>query len=209
MENGHLLAVGDSITAGHTDSMVRVPGLGFGQWVADSLEFSYTRYARGGYTSAQIVAELLPKAQAHYDIALMSIGTNDVIQGLPLDALFENVDKALGHLASHAGKVAVLSVPQSSEASANIQAAAARHGAVMVDATLHTARLMSSDGIHPTALGQLELADRVAAALGVQPASSRAHAGGQLPLSPGYYIRHLMDRQYHLARRTAKRVIRR
>lgn len=210
MENGSLLALGDSITDGHTDSMVRVPGLGFGQWVADSLEYSYTRYARGGFTSGDILAQLLPKVRAQYDLAVLSVGANDVIQRLPMGQFEANAESVIAHLSSHAGRLAVLSVPQSTTATRILGDVAAAHGAVMVDATLQGARLMSSDGIHPTALGQLELADRVAAALGLDPLpSSLAVEGGRGRLGPSYYVRHAADSQYHRARRLAKSVLRR
>src|SRR5690242_9751691 len=76
-----LVAVGDSIVNGYTKPMAGVPSLSWAQWLASAMDLSFTRYARGGATSQEIVAELLPQVRDRYAIGVFNMGTNDVIQG--------------------------------------------------------------------------------------------------------------------------------
>lgn len=199
---GHLLAIGDSIANGNVDSMVLVPARGFGQWLADALDMSYTRYAAGGYASDQVLAEMVPRIRAQYDIAVISVGTNDALRRRPADAVEADVAGILVTVQKHASKVAVLSVPTSTEIDAVIRRVAEEQSIPVVDASLLGRRLMTPDGVHPTAVGQLVLADRTAAALGfdVRP-SELAVNGGQSPLPLSYSVGHRYRSAVHTRRR--------
>ena len=123
-----LVAVGDSITNGHGDSMAGVPALGWGQWVADAGDLSYTRYGRGGATSAEVAAELVPRVRGRYSIALVSVGTNDNLRRVPLADFTRQVHVILERMRETADRVAILTVPASTEFSDAIRSAAQQTG---------------------------------------------------------------------------------
>jgi len=183
--SGGLLAVGDSIVNGHANSMARVPSLSWAQWVADAMGLSYMRFARGGATSDDIVRELLPRVSGKYEVGAFNMGTNDAYLGLDLSKLKRNLDFAAARFVDCCDRVLVLTVPYSEAATAEVREVAERHGLLVVDAELHGARLMQPDGIHPTALGHLKLADRAAALLSSPRPSELAikQGRGRLPLT--------------------------
>jgi lysophospholipase L1-like esterase len=184
-----LVAVGDSIINGHGDSLAGVPALSWAQWLAEAMDLSFTRYARGGARSGVVVDELLPRVRRRYRVGALSIGTNDVIHGLDLNAFRANVERAADALARSCDRVVVLSVPSSASVSRVIGEVAAIYGLTVVDAKIRSRRLMSGDGLHPNALGHLELADRAAEALGAAKPSILINRGPRR-LGVIYWVRH-------------------
>jgi lysophospholipase L1-like esterase len=182
---GSLVAIGDSIVNGFTTPVAGVPALGCGQWLAIGLDHSYTRYAQGGWTSSQIAENLLPRVRSHYDIAVLSVGTNDAVKRIPLDQFEINATRIVSKAVEHANAVAVLSIPLSETYSACLAAVVERLGAVTIEARLAGARFVSADLVHPTALGTQVLADRIAVALDLDVEPSRIIRPGRIPV--GYY----------------------
>jgi len=189
--------------------MVGVPALGWPQWLADSMDLSYTRYGRGGATSSQIVADLLPRVRGRYVVGVFNMGTNDVLSGWDAGVFEQNVRKTAEALAVACDRVLVLTVPVSAEATAIVRRVAAETGAVVVDADVRGARLLKADGVHPTALGHLAIADRAAEGLDAQlPSLSAVRQGkGRLPVR--HYASHAAGLARHAAAKAAKRMLRR
>jgi lysophospholipase L1-like esterase len=199
-----LVAVGDSIVNGHGDSMAGVPALGWPQWLADAMDLSYTRYGRGGATSSTIVDELLPLVRQRYDIGVFNMGTNDAIGKWDASGFEQNFRKAAETLTERCEVVVVLTVPVSAEATEIVRLVAEQNGILVVDADLRGRRFLKPDGVHPTALGHLELADRAAAAIGSAPPSALARNNGQGRLGFGYHAGYTVQSLEATAKRIAK-----
>lgn len=200
-----LVAVGDSIVNGFTHPLAGIPALGCGQWVAASIDYSYTRYAKGGWTTAQILAEKIPLVHRDYDIAVVSIGTNDAAKKLPLDQFETDARRVLTAVHDHAARVAVLSVAYDRTYSDRLAAVAADLGSTMVDSRLTGSRLIRADRVHPTAIGNLELADRIADALelGVRPSAEWTTT--RIP--PTYFVGYGFASIRPAAKKVAKRML--
>lgn len=190
MTSGGLVAVGDSIINGFTDSMGGVPALGWPQWLADAMDLSYTRYGRGGATSQVIVDELLPRVRGRYTVGAFNMGTNDAFHGLDVDRLEKNLIIAAETLSAVCDRVVVLTVAYSAEATRVVRSVAAEHGLIVVDADVSGPRLLKPDGIHPTALGHLEIAECAARALGAPSPKTLAKDSGEGRLGAPYYLQY-------------------
>jgi len=209
MTIGGLVAVGDSIVNGHGDSMAGVPALGWPQWLADSMDLSYTRYGQGGATSTAIVDDLLPKVRGRYAVGVFNMGTNDALSSWDASVFEQNARKTAENLGACCDRVVVLTVPTSPEATAIIRRVAAECGALVVDATVAGPRLLKADGIHPTALGHLVIADRAAESLGTPLPSAAAVNHGRGKLGVRYYFDYLTGRARYAAIKATKRALRR
>ncbi|MEA2149502.1 MAG: hypothetical protein QOD69_1332 [Solirubrobacteraceae bacterium] len=152
--------------------------LSWAQWLARALDLPFTSYAVNGSTAADVLREQLPRVRADYDVATIYAGVNDVRSPDWDAAAYErDLDAVAGALAARAERLALLTLPHDlgrptcapkpAQASEVVRRVAARHGAVVADLTdfggwTH----VLPDVVHPTALGQLEIADRAARALG-------------------------------------------
>jgi len=174
-----LIALGDSITGGDGEPALGVPCRSWALWLAQALELPYTNLAWDGAVIADVVAGQLPRVRGEYDLACLFVGVNDVRGPRWNPARYaEDLDVALGALTAHASRVLVLTIPldlgrpragRAKVAAANesIRRGAAAHGAECASLDdLRGARMLLPDAVHPTALGQLEIADRAALALG-------------------------------------------
>ncbi|MGR0159145.1 SGNH/GDSL hydrolase family protein [Paenarthrobacter nitroguajacolicus] len=205
---GGLVAVGDSIVNGHGDSMAGVPALGWPQWLADSMGFSYTRYGLGGATSSVIVEKMLPLVQKQYAVGVFNMGTNDAL-GKWDAALFEqNFGLTAETLSAHCGHVLALTVPASKVATSIVRELGAELGILVVDADVRGHRLLKPDGIHPTALGHLEIADRAAALLGAPLPSVLARNAGRGSVGVKYVTGHAAGRAFTAAKRVVRTMVR-
>jgi lysophospholipase L1-like esterase len=173
-----LVALGDSITNGRGEPALGVPMQSWAQWLAEALEMPFTKLARDGARAEDVLRELVPRLSGPYDVGCLYIGVNDA-RSLDWDpASFEH------HLA---GIVAAMSAcserlllctlpadlgrpraaPKPAAATAIVRGVAAQHGATLADLDdLCGPPWLLPDAVHPTALGQLEIADRAARALG-------------------------------------------
>lgn len=205
MNVGGLVAVGDSIINGHGDSMAGVPALGWAQWLADAMDLSYTRYGKGGATSSYIVEELLPRVRGRYTVGAFNMGTNDALGVWDASVFRANVEKAATTLTAACDRVVVLTVPASEAATLVIREVADQYGVLVIDARLSGPKLLTADGVHPTALGHLEIADRVASELGVPRPSLLAVQEGRGRVGFGYLARYGERRIFSIAKNTVKR----
>jgi lysophospholipase L1-like esterase len=214
-----LVALGDSITVGEGSMALGITPRSWAQWLAIALDLPYTSYAFNGATTHDVRHEQLPRARFHYDLATLYAGVNDV-RSPDFDAAAYERDLAAvaAGLAEHADRLLMLTLPEDlgrpscapKPAAANeiVRRVAARHAAVLVDLTdfggwTH----VQPDVVHPTPLGQVELADRAARALGGAMLPSelirdrRGHAARYAPAHARAVAR-------DLTRRARERVIR-
>lgn len=141
--------------------------------------------AKGGATSASVLAEQVPLAeQRPADIAIVSVGTNDLIRQVPLRRLESNLDEIVGRVGrvsrvvmlagvGDLGTIPRLLPPLRHMVSRHARMAdavharvASRHGAVKVEqwgTAAHIFRtdrsVFSLDRFHPTATGHRAWAD--------------------------------------------------
>ena len=171
-----LLAFGDSITNGGGELQWGVALQSWALWLARGLGLAFTGYAGDGATVRDVVAEQLPAAgrrsDARYDVGCLYIGVNDV-RGFDWDpARFEfDFRRALQFLHDRCDRVLTLTVPldlgrpragaKVRDLNAVIERVAAETGALVLDLSGFGARnLVMTDHVHPTAFGQIFIAER-------------------------------------------------
>jgi lysophospholipase L1-like esterase len=172
-----LIALGDSITKGDGEPALGVWSRSWSLWLAQALELPHTNLAVDGALACELARDQLPRVRADYDLACAYIGVNDA-RGPDWDppAFAAALDATLAHLGGHAARVLTCTIPLDlgrprtgapvPVANALIRRLAGEHDAVCAElADLHGWRLLLPDAVHPTALGQLEIADRAAGAL--------------------------------------------
>jgi len=172
-----LVALGDSITVGEGSMALGITPLSWAQWLARALDLPFTSYASNGATAGDVLHAQLPRVRADYDIAALYAGVNDVRMPLFDPAPYEqDLDAIAAGLAPRADRLLMLTLPEDlgrpasapkpAQANEVVRRVAARHGAVVADLS-DFGRWMHvlPDVVHPTALGQLEIADRAARAL--------------------------------------------
>jgi lysophospholipase L1-like esterase len=173
-----LVALGDSITNGHGEPALGVHPQSWAQWLAEALELPFTKLAADGALAADVLREQVPRLRGPYDVGCVYAGVNDVRAPGFDDAAYERDLGAIAGAVAQASERLVLctlphdlgrprAAPKPRAASAVVRRVAAGLGAVVVELDdLAGAPWLLPDAVHPTALGQLEIADRAARALG-------------------------------------------
>jgi lysophospholipase L1-like esterase len=169
-----LVALGDSITRGHGEPMLGVQAQSWAQWLAEALDVPFHGLAADGARLADVVAEQVPRLRAGGGLGVLYAGVNDV-RSLEWDAEAYARDLRIAVAALDAACDRLLlctlpddlgrprSAPKPREASALVRAQAAEVGAVVVELTdLRGPALVLPDAVHPTALGQVVIAERAA-----------------------------------------------
>jgi lysophospholipase L1-like esterase len=196
-----VLAFGDSITNGGGELQWGVALQSWALWVARGLGLPFTTYAVDGATAGDVVREQLPAFQrsaadpsARYDVGVLYIGVNDV-RVLGWDAASFAADHRAGleFVAARCDRTLALTAPVAvglpragakvAELNAAVTGAAHDIGALVVDLSDFGARNhIMADRVHPTAFGQIAIAERALAVLAqdglptrVQPASLIAY----------------------------------
>lgn len=174
-----VLAFGDSITNGGGELQWGVALQSWAQWVARGLGLAFTTYAVDGADARHVVREQIPAFErrsahpdARYDLGCLYIGVNDVRAPSWDVAAFEpDYRRALGFLRARCDRVVTLTAPldlgrpragaKVEELNAAVERAAADAGALVVDLRDFGARnRVMPDHVHPTAFGQIEIAER-------------------------------------------------
>ena len=180
-----VLALGDSITNGGGELQWGVALQSWALWVARGLGLPYSPHAVDGARVGDVLADQVPAvSDGRYDLGCLYIGVNDV-RALDWDrAAFERGHaEALGFLAARCDRLLTATVPldlgrpragaKVDEVNAAIEASARRNGALVLDLRDFGARnLLMADHVHPTAFGQIAIAERaldVLAADGLAP----------------------------------------
>ncbi|MCW3011900.1 MAG: hypothetical protein JWO90_2304 [Solirubrobacterales bacterium] len=177
MDSG-LVALGDSITYGEGGIVLGVDGRSWALWLAQALDLPYTNYAVCGARAPDVLADQLPRVRRSYALGTLFVGVNDARDPAFDAAAFDrDVRAAAAGLAPHCAQLLVLTIPldlgrpragarKVGTANASIRAAAKAVGATLVPLDdLAGWRHVLPDAVHPSALGQLEIADRAARAL--------------------------------------------
>jgi lysophospholipase L1-like esterase len=193
-----------------------VTPLSWAQWLARALDLPYTSYAFNGARTEDVLHDQLPRVRADYDLATLYAGVNDV-RGFDWDvALYErDLDAVTAGLAERAERLLMLtlpldlgrptSAPKPAAANEVVRRVAERRGALVADLEdFGTWSTVLPDAVHPTALGQLEIADRAALALGETPLPSAL-----VPSYHGSRVRYAPSHARALARDLARRGIER
>jgi lysophospholipase L1-like esterase len=173
-----VLAFGDSITNGGGELQWGVALQSWALWVARGLGVPYTGYATDGATVADVVGSQIPAFAkrslpgARFDLGCLYIGVNDV-RRVDWDAgAFESGFRtALGYLSERCDRVLTMTVPldlgrpragaKVSDLNEVIVRVAGERGALVVDLRAWGSRnLVMTDHVHPTAFGQINIAER-------------------------------------------------
>lgn len=214
-----LVALGDSITRGRgMVGSLGVDPLSWAQWLAEALDLPYRCVAVDGAEAGNLVRDQLPRVGPGHDLATLYIGINDARSiGFDAAAFERDVGVAVGHLARCAERVLVMTIPLDLgrpragddviAANRILRSAAASAGATVCDLDDFTGWThVLPDAVHPTAVGQLAIADRAARALGADVLPSSLVAVDRSPSTMarygGWYARRIAD---DLVRRVVER----
>ncbi|MBV9422585.1 MAG: hypothetical protein JOZ98_06735 [Solirubrobacterales bacterium] len=179
-----VLAFGDSITNGGGELQWGVALQSWALWVARALGLAFTTYAVDGAGVGDVVGsqiraftERSARPDAPYDVGCLYIGVNDV-RGLAWDpAVFaRDYATALTFLRERCDRVLTATAPldlgrpragaKVAELNRAIERTAGDLGALIVDLRDFGARnLVMADHVHPTAFGQIAIAERALAVL--------------------------------------------
>ena len=174
-----VLAFGDSITNGGGELQWGVALQSWAHWVARGLGLPFTGYAVDGARVGGVLREQIPAFEARtarpgarYEVGCLYIGVNDV-RAPDWDpvAFGRDFAAALGFLAARCDRTLALTAPlrlgrppagaKVGELNAAIVRAAAGARAFVVDLSDFGARnRVMADRVHPTAFGQIEIAER-------------------------------------------------
>jgi lysophospholipase L1-like esterase len=191
-----LLAFGDSITNGGGELQWGVALQSWAQWTARALGLALTNYAVDGARVADVAGPQLEAARqrsarpdARYDLGALHIGVNDVrsLDWDP-DAFATDLRTVLDFLAERCDRIVVLTIPldlgrpragaKVEVANAAIEERARAVGAAIVDLRgFRGRRVLMADHVHPTALGQVAIAERVVDVLVEQGVPAFARPG--------------------------------
>lgn len=183
-----VLAFGDSITNGGGELQWGVALQSWAQWVARATGLDFTNYAVDGADVENVLAlqirvftECNATPEARYELGCLYIGTND-LRALDWDAhrFASKFDRALRFLVERCERTITLTIPRDlgrpragakvQECNAVIEQVAEAHGTLVTDLRDFRGRnLMMPDHVHPTAFGQIAIAERVLATLAAQP----------------------------------------
>ena len=174
-----VLAFGDSITNGGGELQWGVALQSWALWTARALGLPYSPYAVDGATVEDVVALQIPlyrrlvaSADARYTLGCLYVGTNDVRRPDFDAARFEQRhSEALAFLERRCERVLTLTIPLDmgrprnralvEQANGAIERSAAAQDAAVLDLRAFGGRaLMMADHVHPTALGQVAIAER-------------------------------------------------
>jgi lysophospholipase L1-like esterase len=173
-----VLAFGDSITNGGGELQWGVALQSWALWVARGLGLPYTGYAADGATALDVAQNQIPAfvertaTDARFDVGCLYIGVNDV-RGFDWDPTrFErDYRTALQFLRERCDRVLTATAPldlgrpragaKVGDLNAVINRVATDTGALVLDLRGFGARnLVMADHVHPTAFGQIAIAER-------------------------------------------------
>lgn len=172
-----VLAFGDSITNGGGELQWGVALQSWAMWIARALGVPYNPYAADGATAEDVVERQLPMFEravadpySRYTLGCLYIGTNDVRHpGFSLDRFEQLHNAALAFLEERCDRLLTATIPLDMGRPRNreliertnqaIGRSAENHNALVLDLGRFGGRqLMMADHVHPTALGQVAIA---------------------------------------------------
>jgi lysophospholipase L1-like esterase len=188
-----VLAFGDSITNGGGELQWGVALQSWALWTARGLGLPYTGYAVDGARAADVVGGQIPAFErrsaapdARYHLGCLYIGVNDVrsLDWDPERFAADHLD-ALAFLGDRCDRVLTVTAPRRlglpvtgpkvETLNAVIEDNARLAGALLVDLRPFGARNhVMADRVHPTAFGQIAIAERALAVLSADGLPARA-----------------------------------
>jgi lysophospholipase L1-like esterase len=221
-----VLAFGDSITNAGGELQWGVALQSWALWVARSLGLPYTGYAVDGACAGDVLGQQIPAferrtahPEARYDVGCLYIGVNDVRRPDWDPSAFASAhERALAFVAARCERTLALTAPlrlghppagaRVIELNAAVREGAARAGALIVDlSSLGARNHVMADRVHPTAFGQIAIAERALAVLERDGLTARAAPASMISYSIGrrarlrsdltYVYRHLRQRGLH------------
>lgn len=187
-----VLAFGDSITNGGGELQWGVALQSWAQWVARGLGLPLTNHAVDGADAAGVLTHQIPAFERltarpglRFDVGCLYIGVNDVRSpAWDAGAFEERFRRALSFVAGRCDRTLAVTAPldlgrpragaKVGELNRAVANAAADAGALVVDLSdLRARNRVMADRVHPTAFGQIDIAER---ALGVLAADGLATA---------------------------------
>lgn len=189
-----VLAFGDSITNAGGELQWGVALHSWALWLARGLGLPYTGYAGDGAFVADVVNLQLPAfarcaadPSAHYDVGCLYIGVNDVRRPEWDAQAFAGAHRnALAAIVARSERTLALTAPlglglpragaKVGQLNAAVSANADALGALVVDLSDFGARNhVMADRVHPTAFGQVAIAERALAVLAGDGLPTRVH----------------------------------
>jgi len=176
-----LVALGDSITVGEGNLVCGTPCRSWALWLAEVLDLPFTGRAVNGAVVGDVLREQLPRVTSDYDVGTLFVGVNDVRNADwdadPFAAAYRTVAEGL---AARCARLLLVTAPldlgrppagaKVVGLNAIVRAVAEETGAAVCALDdLRGWTFLLPDVVHPTALGQLEIAARAARALGGEP----------------------------------------
>jgi lysophospholipase L1-like esterase len=187
-----VIAFGDSITNGGGELQWGVALQSWALWTARGLGVPYTGCAVDGATAADVVLAQIPRflatsaaPEARYDVGCLYAGVNDVRRaGWDGSAYERDLRAAASFLRARCDRVLACTIPldlgrpragaRVGEANAAIERVASETGALLVDLRDFGARnRVMVDAVHPTAFGQIAIAERALDVLAADGAGVR------------------------------------
>ncbi len=173
-----MLAFGDSITNGGGELQWGVAMKSWAEWVARGLGLPFTNYALDGNRAVDVIHQQIPAfmsraadAAARYELGCLYIGVNDV-RAVDWDPAAFDLEfrRALGFLQRRCDRVLAVTAPldlgrpragaKVAELNRLIGAASHESRALVLDLSGLTGRnLIMADHVHPTAFGQIAIAE--------------------------------------------------
>jgi lysophospholipase L1-like esterase len=179
-----VLAFGDSITNGGGELQWGVALQSWALWVARGLGLPFTSYAADGARVSDVVQAQIPAFQslsAHpdgrYELGCLYIGVNDVrLFDWDPERYERDLRTAHGFVAERCDRVLAATAPielgrpragvKVEQMNAVVERVASESGALVLDLRDFRGRnLVMADRVHPTAFGQVEIAERALALL--------------------------------------------
>jgi lysophospholipase L1-like esterase len=215
--NCHLgvLAFGDSITNAGGELQWGVAMHSWALWVAKGLGLPFTSYAVDGALAADVVAGQIPAferfsahPEARYELGCLYIGVNDVCSADWDPAAFEpEFRSALGFLRERCDRVLTLTAPldlgrprvggKIVQLNELVERCAAEAGAMVVDLRdLRARNLVMADHVHPTAFGQIVIAERALAVLESEGVAVRVRPSALISYKTTWWRRLRGDLRY-------------
>jgi lysophospholipase L1-like esterase len=175
-----VLAFGDSITNGGGELQWGVALQSWALWVARGLALPFTCYAADAARVLDVVERQIPafeqlagsRTRAGYELGCLYIGVNDVRSPDWDVASFETAfRRAVEFLVARCDRVLTVTVPldlgrpragaKVGDLNDVVSRVAGEHGALLLDLRSWGARnLVMTDHVHPTAFGQIDIAER-------------------------------------------------
>lgn len=200
-----VLAFGDSITNAGGELQWGVALQSWALWTARALGLPYTGYAVDGARVSDVLAGQIPaflRTNAHpdarYDVGCLYIGVNDV-RGAEWDAasFAAGFQSALDFLRGRCDRVLAVTAPlrlglppaRSKVAELNriVRDTAGRASVLVVDLSSFGARNhVMTDRVHPTAFGQIAIAERALAVLERDGLGARVAPASLISFEPSW-----------------------